>query len=109
MLRRISLKRLLASPYTIPASLLTLVLLFFFVTVIVAVSTNGNTVQELVRLQNKFVETNEDLVLIGRAQVCITGVNIDDRTAGTTNWCLIENGQSPLYPDISPTPPLGGT
>jgi len=109
LLHRISLRRILASPYTTPAALLVLVLLFFFITVVVAVSTNSNTVEELVRLQNKVVETNVDLVNIGRAQVCITGVNIDDRSAGTTNWCLVENLQPPLYPDISPTPPTGGS
>jgi hypothetical protein len=100
-------RRLLASPYTAPACLLVLVLMFFFITVVVAISTSGDTVDQLVRLQNKVVQTNEDLVDLGRAQVCMTGVDIEERGPATTNWCLIENGQDPLYVGVEPMQPDG--
>lgn len=99
------LRRLLGSSYTAPACLLILVLLFFFITVSVALSTSRHTVAELVRLQNKVVTTNNDLVDLGRSQVCMTGVDLAQRGPGTTNWCLVENNQEPLYPGVAPVRP----
>jgi len=81
--------------------------MFFFITVLVGLSAARGQQAQLLDLQRAVVQTNEDLVNLGRAQVCMAGTSLEDRNPGTTNWCLVENGQLPLYSGVAPVPPPG--